>query len=226
MLLQLSCIAAHAQSSVKFGREKINILDKQERKQGDWIFVDSSGMPVLSCTFTDDMVTGPEIFYRNGDTAFVKFIRKENTQTFIAYAGGKKYTGDYIFTSDSTRRIETDDDLSELPDVTAQIRKYGNIGFRPVYYFAQKKMIDYTASGFSSTNISFNKPLYVELTISTSGTITDVKFPKENNILSAREESELRWIYMNMPRWQPAFVDSKPVTAVVVIRNNNIITTN
>ena len=55
-----------------------------------------------------------------------------------------------------------------------EIKKFKSISIKPVYYFAQKKMIDYLSAGFSSSNIIFNKPINVLLTISSSGLVTHV----------------------------------------------------
>lgn len=69
--------------------------------------------------------------------------------------------------------------------------------------------------------MNFNKPINVLLTISNSGLVTKVEFPKERNNLSPDEESEISWIYSKMPRWQPYFYGGKVREAKVMIGNNS-----
>jgi hypothetical protein len=212
---------SHAQPDIKFRGLNINTLDKQQRKQGNWIFFDPTGMPVMSCVFKDDNCKSPIIFYENGDTAFVRFLRTDSVEPYILYESGRQYFGNFIHTSDSTSRIEIEPDSSLDDHVINRVMKFQNISLEPVYYFAQKRMVDFLSAGFISSNIIFNKPINVLLTISGSGLVTKVDFPRDKNNLLPHEESEIRWIYSKMPRWQPYFHGGRVRVARVMISNNS-----
>src|SRR5688572_11712147 len=75
-----------AQSTVDFHGLQINKLDKRKMKQGDWVFFERTGLPVMSCVFRDDRCISPLAFYENGDTSFVKFLQRDSIEQFILYA--------------------------------------------------------------------------------------------------------------------------------------------
>lgn len=197
----------YAQSEIKVYDKKINRLDKKNRKQGEWLFFNPEGFAIFSCTYKNDNRISPIVFYENSDTAFVKFEKKDSIQDFIAYYYKKKYYGAYVYTSDSSYRIELEDDNIPPAKLISHIKKYENISCMPLYYFAQQKLIDFTSAGLTGLDVNFNKPVSVILTISGSGIVTGVEFPK--NYFSDKEERELYWMYSTMPRWQPYFNNNK-----------------
>lgn len=213
--------ALKAQSDIKVNNLKINHLDKEKRKQGDWIFFDKLGNVRLSCIFQDDSCVSPIIFYENSDTAFVRFQITDSIEPFILYKNEKKYFGSFINTSDSTSRIEIEPDSTLNDNIILDIKKYRNLEIEPIYFFSQKKMVDYISASFISSNFIFNKPLNILLTISKSGLIANVEFPRDKNSLSGDEERELHWIYSTMPRWQPFFYKNKVIQARVMLSNNS-----
>jgi len=103
-------LPAYTQSEITINKVKINRLDKQKRKQGDWVFFDREGNIRLSCRFENNRISGPVCWYENTDTAFIRFPMEDDRETFIVYENNKKYTGDFIHTSDSTYQIELDPD--------------------------------------------------------------------------------------------------------------------
>jgi hypothetical protein len=219
-LTNFCLLTGNAQSDIKFHGVKINHLDKQKRKQGDWVFFNQAGLPIISCVFRDDSCNSPIIFYENGDTAFVKLPRTDSIESFILFEKKRQYFGNFVHTSDSTSRIEIEMDSSIDDFIINKIKKYKNIVIGPVFYFAQKRMIDFLSAGFIGSKLNFNKPINVLLTISSSGLVTKVEFPRDKNNLSADEETELHWIYSKLQRWQPYFYENR-VRAVKVLLSNN-----
>ena len=221
VILFLNLDVIKAQSYIKVGNLKINYLDRQKRKQGDWIFFDKAGNVSLSCFFKDDVGAGPLVFYENSDTVFVRLPLKENRESFILYKNDNTYYGDFIHIADSTELIEIEPDSTLNENIISEIKKYQNILLPPVYHFSQKRLFDYVSGGLKSSNFIFNKPINVQLTLSSSGLVTNVDFPRDKNNLSGDEERELRWIYTTMPRWQPFFTKKSTQAAIILLSNNS-----
>lgn len=199
---------------------KINFVDKQKRKQGEWIFFDQQGNIKMSCIFKDDLCTSPQVFYKNKDTAFVLLKTSDSTDAFVLYKKQQKYYGNFIKTSDSSSTIEVDAETLSDTIVLLAIKKYQKIVITPVYFFAQQKMKDYISASFTASDFTFNKPLQVLLTINGAGFVTKVEFPASNNNLTGDEERELQWIYSRMPRWQPYFYRNSTKEVKVLLANN------
>jgi hypothetical protein len=203
---------------------KVNAIDKKKRKQGEWLFFDRAGDLRISCTYRDNEIISPVLFYENNDTAFIRFPLKDDTEDFIFYENNKAYTGSIIHTSDSTSAIELDPDSTLNNQIISKIKKYKSLILDPLYHFGKQRMIDYIAAAFTGSNFTFNKPLHILVTISSSGFVTEVEFPADKNNLSGDEQRELYIIYSNMPRWQPFFVNNKAVSVKVMLSNNSTLT--
>ncbi len=214
---------AFSQLEISVNKVKINKIDKQKRKQGDWIFFDREGNIRLSCRFENNLVSGPVCWYEQSDTAFIRFPEKEGRETFIVYEHGKKFTGDFIHTSDSTYQIELDPDNSINDSVISKIKKYWDSKVPPVFYFAQKKLVDIVSMGFNSIKYNYNKPVYLLVCINDAGLVTDIEFPKDINRLTPEEERELYTVFISMPRWQPVFYKNKAIASKILISRNSTI---
>ncbi|OQP51793.1 hypothetical protein A4H97_26665 [Niastella yeongjuensis] len=215
-----SFLAGHAQTNIEFHGIKINAVDKQKRKQGNWLFFDYDGMPVMSCVYKNDNCISPAIFYEKGDTAFVRFPQTDSIETFIVYAGKDRMYGNFIHSSDSSTRVEVEQNPAMNDSVLAKINRYKDIVMEPVFYFAQKKMVDFISAGILSSHMNLNKPVTALLTISSSGLLTKVEFPQDKNNLSPDEETEYNWIYSRMMRWQPCYRANKTHERKVLLKNS------
>jgi hypothetical protein len=224
LIFFLSFHSSSGQNHIKINGLKANTIDKKARKQGEWLFFDRAGNLKMSCIYKDDEIVSPLFFYENNDTAFIRFPLKNRSEDFIVFENNKQYTGSIVNTSDSTSTAEIDPDSTLNDLVINKIKKYKSITLEPVYQFAQKRMIDYIAAAFTSSNFTFNKPLHPLITISSSGIVKNVEFPVAKNNLSEAEERELYFIYSNMPRWQPFFVNNKAVSVKVTLSNNATLT--
>lgn len=212
-----------AQTEITVNNVKLNRVDKQKRKQGDWVFFDHEGNIRLSCRYENNRITGPVCWYENTDTAFIRFPLANQRETFIVYYNNKRYTGDFINTTDSTYQIELDPDSTINSNIINKIKKYRDAKSRPLYQFGQKKLIDIISAGFNSIRFTFNKPVYLLVNLDETGLVTDIEFPKDINRLSDEEERELYSIFISMPRWQPAFYRNKTIASkVMLVRNSTI----
>lgn len=220
LMLNVFSFWATAQSYIKVSNLKINYVDKQKRKQGEWLFFDQQGNIKMSCFFKDDVCASPQVFYENKDTSFVLLKTSDTTNAFVLFKNQQKYYGNFIKTSDSTSTIEVDAETLTDTVVLVAIKKYQYMVIAPVYFFAQQKMKDYMSASFTSSEFIFNKPLQVLLTISSAGFVTKVEFPLGNNNLTGDEERELHWIYSRMPRWQPYFYRNSTKEVKVLLANN------
>lgn len=225
-ILILGCAGSSlAQNTIKWNGGKFNYLDKDKKKQGSWVFFDENGYVRLSCEYENDKIISPIFFYENSDTVFVRFPKKGDVETFIAYDKDEPIPGNFVYTSDSTFNVELETDAAPGKHIIQLISKYQKMEIEPVYMFGQKKMKDYLHANFSASNFVFNKKINAVLTISPSGIVSDVEFPKDKNDLSANEERELYVIYSKMPRWQPFFQEAGTKSVKVLItENHNTIT--
>lgn len=214
---------AISQSEITVNKIKINRIDKQKRKQGDWIFFDREGNIRMSCRYENNRISGPTCWYENTDTAFIRFPRNGVRETFIVYENKKSYSGDFIYTSDSTYQIELDPDSTINSSVIDKIKKYWNSNAAPVFYFAQKKLVDIVSMGFNTIKYNYNKPVYLVVCINDAGLVTDIEFPKDINRLTPEEERELYTTFISMPRWQPAFHRNKTIASKILIARNSSI---
>lgn len=211
MLISFLSTPASAQSSIKINGSAINKLDKKKQKQGEWIYFNDSGYVVMNCFYKDDACISPMVFYKNGDTAFIKIPWQDDVQHFVLYQGSEKIYGSYIYMADSSFTQLEDNNLPRTAELMHLLNHYKNIQIPPVYYFAQQKLVDYITAGISSANLHTNTKLNVILSINAAGYVTKVDFSNNKFMLSENQERELRWMYTSMPRWQPAFYGNKNV---------------
>ena len=211
-----------AQSDIRIYDKKINHLDKQKRKQGEWIFFNDKGKAFASCLFNNDSCIGAVVYYHNSDTAFVRIKTSSITEAYILYRGTQRFYAFNCPDSDSCLQVDDDPKLDEA--AIALIRKYRDTVMGPQYYFAQKNLSDYISASFNSANLWFTKNLAIALTISSAGIVTNVETPdnlKTNN-LSFDQVREINRIFSNMPRWQPLFTGTNTKESKFVIHRNSI----
>ena len=211
-------ICLQAQSTIDYKGLKINKVDKKDRKQGAWIFFNEWGEIAFTSQYVDDSCVSPIIFYDNKDTTFIRFQPKDNVEYFVFYKHKKPYYGSYTKTSDSTHSLEMDDAASTDDSIMAEIKHYLHFSLKPIYYFAQKKMSEFNFKVLYSINFILNKPVYLIVSLSSSGVVNNIEFPKDKNLLPIDEERELSWEFSKMPRWQPYFVKNKTVARKVYIK--------
>ncbi len=221
--LLLPAISLYAQSEITINKVKLNRIDKQKRKQGDWVFFDADGNILLSCVFANNRVSGPVTWYENTDTAFIRFPANGDRETFIVYEQGRIFYGDYIIKSDSTYEIEIEPDKALTDTVIEKIKKYRKKQIPPLYYFGQKKIRDYISAAFNSIRYTFNKPVHILVSVSDAGLVTDVEFPESMNRLSDEEKRELYSAFIGMPRWQPVFDQNHTRASKVLLSRNSSI---
>lgn len=212
-----------SQSYITKHKNKINLIDKKGRKQGDWIFFDSTGSVLLSCRFENDKLSGPVCWYENNDTVFLRFPAKDNRETFVLVEKGHQFVGDFILQKDSSWQTELDPDSSLNETVLNKIKYYRTKKTKPLFYFGDKKLADYVSMAFNSSRFHFNKPIYVLISVDESGKVKDVTFPPDINRLSHDEERDLYTIFIGMPRWQPVFDQNRVVPVKIMLSRNTVI---
>ena len=219
ILLLLLGFITHGQPFIKVKGYKINYIDKEDRKQGEWLFFNQDGEIKVSCTYENDVPVSPVVIYENNDTAMVWLPAVGDHDPFVLYFGDERFTGSIVNLTDSTYLEELPFDSIQHPKAYARYLYYRDFTLPPDFYFAQKKLIDALALEYASSNFRFNKPVYALVKLNSTGLVTDVTFPRNKNSFSAFEESELQWIFVKLKRWQPLFKRNKPETSSVVVQN-------
>lgn len=208
ILCAIKPLIIHAQAYIKVHGFKINHLDKQHKKQGPWFFFNSNGEVLLSCVYPNDSLVSPLTFYQNNDTALIKYTRHSGFQDFTVYCNKQAINGTFRFEADSlVSFVLPSEELSGDTVIINKIKSFYRVRIKPLYYFGQQKIEDYFSYAFANAKFIFNKRLKAEITINSAGLVTNVELPKEKNNLSDDEERELKWIYSQIPRWQPLFED-------------------
>lgn len=219
ILLLLLGFITQGQPFIKVKGYKINYIDKEDRKQGEWLFFNQDGEIKVSCTYENDVPVSPVVIYENNDTAMVWLPSVGDHDPFVLYAGSERFTGSIVNLTDSTYLEELTFDSTQYPKAYSRYLRYRDFTLPPVFYFAQKKLIDELATEYAQSTLRFNKQVFAIVSINSSGLVTDVQFPKEQNSLTAFEESELQWIFINLKRWQPLFKRNKSGPSRVKVQN-------
>ncbi len=226
LLMMALTFSSHAQKDIIKNGIKINHLDKTNKKQGSWFFFDENDKILLSCRYKDDSIASPLTFFRDNDTAFIRFPETNGIETFIIFLNGEQIAGSYQqFPGDSSVVdfmgvykkagkdsffLDTDSAIHYPKEATDDVKMWFNKKILPVYMFGNVSLRDYLYTRFRSSDYIFNKAVFVVFFINASGIAEKVDFPREKNNLSTEEETELSYHLMSfMQRWQPFFFRNK-----------------
>ena len=223
-LLLLSTHSYSQKEIIKNG-QKINKLDKKNKKQGSWFFFERSGDLALSCYYENDSIIKPMVFYNKNDSIFVRYPKVNNEEIFLLKSNNKwiignlitekadstsiEILGKYKKIDNNTFDIEEDSLISNSSIIAKEIEFWSNKEIQPLYMFDNEELRNFEFRQFSSTNTLFNKKFYVDVVLSESGKVESIDLPRKTNHLSPHEESELSYMYSQMERWQPLFSKNK-----------------
>ncbi len=227
ILVSMISLIGYAQKDIVKNKVKINHLDKNDIKQGDWFFFDDNDDIVLSCKYKDDSIVSPLTFYKNNDTAFIRFPEINGSETFIIHMNGQQIVGNYEqVTKDSSViepvglykqvskdsfYIETDSIVSYSTETINEVHYWFNKEIPPIYMFGNAKLYSYFFARLNFSTFTFNRKINALININESGIVTSVDFPRDKNSLSSSEETELSYIFSALQRWQPYFLKNKTV---------------
>lgn len=194
-----------AQRTIKWNGVHLNEVDKQGRKQGEWLFFDKQGNVLMNCSFRNDKVEGPMVFFDKGDTVLVRLKDADSLEHFIYYHRGEPISGAFV-NNDGKFRIE----LDHLPanfteNDLATLKKWYAIKIEPVYMFGMQSMVEYFASAYAKSNTIANWNHNFVITINASGRVTNVEMEDRDKVLSDVMEREVYEMFYSMGRWQPFF---------------------
>jgi hypothetical protein len=225
ILLFFISSTSYSQKEIIKNGQKINKLDKKNKKQGSWFFFDRLGDLALSCYYENDSIIKPMVFYHKNDSAFVRYPKVEKEEIFLLKSSNNWIIGNLITEkADSTKieilgrykrlpndafDIEEDSLVSNSPNILKEVEYWSNKEIQPLYMFDNEEFKNFEFRQFSSTNTMFNKKFYADVVINESGKVESVNFPRKTNNLSPHEESELSYMYSQMERWQPFFLKNK-----------------
>ncbi|GAO45069.1 hypothetical protein [Flavihumibacter petaseus] len=204
LLVLLLPLGLLAQKTIAWKGMQLNALDKQGRKQGEWLFFDSTGTVRMQCAFHNDQPTGPRVFYNSaGDTTLLRFSPEDSSEHFIYYYHGQPISGLFSWVNDKFR-IEldrlpegfSDGDLKDLK--TCYTTKID-----PLYMFGRARLQEYFSAAYYKSNTIPNWNHNFVLTINASGKVTNVEWADKEDIPA--NERELFDIFYSMGRWQPFF---------------------
>jgi hypothetical protein len=206
LLLILSLpLGLMAQRTIKWKGVQLNELDKQGRKQGEWLFFDKQGNVLMQCNFKNDIVSGPRVFFNNGDTMLLRFQPTDSIEHFIYYYHNQPIGGVFAFGGDQFR-IELDHmpegfsatDISEL-------KKWYAVKIDPVYMFGTQRLVEYFSAAYYKSNTIPNWNHNFVITINASGKVTNVEWEQKDELWTDNVEREVFNMIYSMGRWQPFF---------------------
>lgn len=194
-----------AQRTIKWQGLQLNELDKQGRKQGEWLFFDKKGKALMHCQFRNDRVISPRVFFNNGDTVLVRLEPTDSLEHFIYYYKGQQLSGAFV-NSGEQFRIE----LDHIPqgfskeDIT-ELKRWYAIKIDPVYMFGMQPLVDYFSAAYYKSNTIPNWNHNFVVTINASGKVTNVEWEGKDELWTDNVEREVFGMFYNMGRWQPFF---------------------
>jgi len=209
-----------AQEFIKINGNKINRLDKKDRKQGEWIYFNLDATVSLSCVYKDDKIISPVTFFDNKDTAFVIYPKTDTITLFEVYQNKQKYLG-AVEHKDQQQMINLEESVQADTSLLNLIMHYLNFSSKPVYFFSQSNFGLEVASRMTGSQIYHSREITAILEINASGKVVKVIFPTDKNKLTFVEEEGLARIYKEMPRWQPAFSKTTAVDAEIVVKHSH-----
>lgn len=231
ILLFFITINSYSQKEIIKNGQKINKLDKKNKKQGSWFFFDQLGDLELSCYYENDSIVKPLVFYHKNDSVFVRYPKKNNEEVFLLKSSknwiiGNLITqkrdsttveilGRYKKISNESFDIEEDTLVSNSLVILKEVEYWSNKEIQPLYMFDPEEFKNFEYRQFSSTNTIFNKNFYADVVINASGKVESVNFPRKTNHLSPHEENELSYMYSQMERWQPLFSKNKTYSCIL-----------
>ena len=225
LVLCFTYLICYPQKEIKKNGQKINKIDKQNKKQGSWFYFNKNGDLELSCYYKNDTIVTPMVFYKNNDSIFVRFQKVEHNELFLLKTSCKwvigsldtnkadstkiEILGRYINTKKDAIDIQDDATVTNSPDIKKEVDYWANREIKPLYLFGTEELRDFYYRTFSSSKIVFNKKLVIELTLNETGIIEKVDFPGNLNNLRMDEVIELSYLFSRMERWQPCFSKNK-----------------
>ncbi len=236
LYLILICTHSYSQKEITKNGQKINKIDKQNKKQGSWFLFDEYGDLALSCYYKNDTIVKPMIFYKNNDSIFIRYPKVEKEEIFLIKSSNKWVIGSITTEKTDSTKIEilglykklskedfeivADSLVSNSPAILKEIDHWANKEIAPIYLFDPKELGNFQYKLFSEINIVFNKKIYVEIELNLSGIIEKINIPKMKSNLSQYEIEELSFLYSKMQRWQPFFSKNKTEKYTVVLNTS------
>lgn len=203
---------ASAQSSIKIQGKKLNAINKQNRKQGNWMFFNDDKSKALSCTYASDTIISPIVYYINNDTAFIRFPIKDNAESFICFHNKQAFHGSFKHDSDDSISVHTEGSTDTA--LLAKINSFKNYKLNPLFDFGRQNIVEFVKVQGEMAGISFDKTVTARFTITQAGKVKDINLTATT--ISADLEREIYLIYTNMPRWQPMFKGNRTVDCAYV----------
>lgn len=201
---------AQGQQYVKIAGHKTNYLDKEDKKQGDWIFFNSDATIALTCHYRNDTIISPITFYKNKNIAFIRYPEVSGKTLFEAFINTKKILG-----------YQQNDSLFFENDLTAGERQYAqhylHYQLSPVYLFAQSDFSEEFAMRSIKQQIFSSQDVAITLDLNAAGKVTKVIFPPNNNTTTYNNQKELEELILAMPRWQPMFSNKNAIQSNITI---------
>jgi hypothetical protein len=231
LLLFFSYSVSYSQKEIIKNGQKINKLDKKNKKQGSWFFFNKIGDLEVSCYYKNDSIVTPVVYYKNNDSIFVRYQKVEKSEVFLLKTSGNWIVGNidttradstkieilgrYIKIRKDTFDIKDDESLTNSLTVKKEAEYWVNKEIQPIYMFGTEALKDFYYRTFSSSRIVFNKSIIIEISLNESGIIENVAFPGKFNNLNIDELSELSYLFSRMERWQPFFSRNKTSKYIV-----------
>ncbi len=204
-ILLIIPVSIQAQRTIKWNGLHLNAIDKQGRKQGEWLFFDKKGNAVMQCSFNNDMVSGPRVFFNNGDTILVRLERKNDREPFIYYYKNQQINGVFAHKGDDFN-IELDHIPAGFSEADIrELKRWYAVKIEPVYMFGVERLADYFSAAYYKSNAIPNWHHNFVLTINASGKVTNVEWEEKDELWTANLEREVFDMFYSMGRWQPFF---------------------
>ena len=106
LLVLFNYSTCYSQKEISKNGQKINKLDKKNKKQGSWFFFNQIGDLEVSCYYKNDSIVKPIVFYRNNDSIFVRYPKVDKSEVFLLKTSGKWIVGNLDTSKADSTKIE------------------------------------------------------------------------------------------------------------------------
>lgn len=198
VLFLLSSLNLFAQELVKYNGEKINLLDKDNQKQGLWKLFDEENDLMITCEMEDDTLSSDINYYKN---AKLIISYKKKHSYYLLRKGLDTIHAKLIKTPDKRTSIVKMN--GENLDTAISNWFYKNAEINSMFYGGQAEFSKFMSKTINVKNTENHEgKVKVKFVIDANG------FPKDVEVVDGSIDEKLIneaiRLVKAMPRWQPA----------------------
>lgn len=196
LLIVLFSIITHAQDTIQYKGQGINILDKNGLKAYTWKLYNEEKNVVIVSEFKNGELNADTKYYKDD----VLFASYNNSDELIIYKDDKTYKAKFLRRPDGTQ-ILVDKRGDEIDKDIANYF-YSLSTVYPMFYGGKNALFDFISNNVNSSSVNYESGrVILSFVIDVNGKVTDIEVTESTN---STLNDEAKRIISLLPRWQPA----------------------